>query len=573
MKNLQVAWIFMEIADLVDLSGDEAFKAVAYRRAARAIEGLGEDVEKVREEGRLLQIPGVGKGLAGKIEEILASGTCRYLEELRAKVPPGLRQLVRVPGLGPRTAAAIYRELGIKDIPALEKAAKEQRLRGLPGMGAKKEQNILNGIRSLSESGAETRKLLGQVLPDALALRDALRRLPGVEEAELAGSIRRRKEVVGDVDLVASSREPAAVTEFFAHLPGIREVLAHGDTKCSVVMESGLQFDLRAVAPEEFPPALQHFTGSKEHNVRMRGMAKDLGLKINEYGVFREEDGSRLPVRGEEDIFRAVGLSYIPPELREDAGEIEAAAEGRLPRLLELGDIRGDLHCHSKWSDGGNTIEKMAEAARSLGYRYLAITDHSQSLVIAGGLSAERLEEQRREIEALNEKFEDFTILRGIEVDILKDGSLDLPDEVLEGLDFVTASIHSGFRQDGETLTNRVLQAMKNPHVDSIGHPTGRLLGRRDPYPIDVDRIIEAAGRTGTALELNASPDRLDLDDRNLRKAKEAGVKIVINSDAHSVETLRDMPYGVGQARRGWLEAGDVLNTMDLDDLIKYLKG
>lgn len=573
MKNLQVAWIFMEIADLVDLSGDEAFKAVAYRRAARAIEGLGEDVEKVREEGRLLQIPGVGKGLAGKIEEILASGTCRYLEELRAKVPPGLRQLVRVPGLGPRTAAAIYRELGIKDIPALEKAAKEQRLRGLPGMGAKKEQNILNGIRSLSESGAETRKLLGQVLPDALALRDALRRLPGVEEAELAGSIRRRKEVVGDVDLVASSREPAAVTEFFAHLPGIREVLAHGDTKCSVVMESGLQFDLRAVAPEEFPTALQHFTGSKEHNVRMRGMAKDLGLKINEYGVFREEDGSRLPVRGEEDIFRAVGLSYIPPELREDAGEIEAAAEGRLPRLLELGDIRGDLHCHSKWSDGGNTIEKMAEAARSLGYRYLAITDHSQSLVIAGGLSAERLEEQRREIEALNEKFEDFTILRGIEVDILKDGSLDLPDEVLEGLDFVTASIHSGFRQDGETLTNRVLQAMKNPHVDSIGHPTGRLLGRRDPYPIDVDRIIEAAGRTGTALELNASPDRLDLDDRNLRKAKEAGVKIVINSDAHSVETLRDMPYGVGQARRGWLEAGDVLNTMDLDDLIKYLKG
>lgn len=573
MRNLQVAWLFQEMADLLELSGETGFKVVAYRKAARTLEQLPEDIDAIYEAGRLRQIPGIGQALAQKIAEILTRGTFGALEELRAQIPPGLKEFMDIPGLGPKTAAMIYKTLGLSTLTELEEAAREKRLRALPGMGPKKEANILQGIEARKQIGH--RVSLAIAWGEAMELLDLLRKHPAVRQAEVAGSIRRRREMVGDIDLVAAAPEGAssAVMQFFTSLPPVAGVQGQGETKASVVLRSGRQVDLRVVAPEVFPCTLHHFTGSKEHNVRLRGMAKDRGLKLNEYGLFREDSGERLPICSEEELYAALGLPYIPPELREDAGEIEAGLEGRLPRkLIEIGHMRGDLHMHSRWSDGVNTVAEMAAAARARGYQYMAISDHSQSLVIAGGLDPASLKKQRQEIQQINAQYDDFRVLRSIEVDILKDGRLDLPDEDLAELDFVTASIHTSLRLDKEQQTARLIAAMRNPHVDAIGHPTGRLLGRREGYEIDVDQVLEVAAETGTALELNASPDRLDLSWTILRRAKEYGVKLVINSDAHSVEGLEAMPWGIGEARRGWVEPDQVLNTRPLEEFLGLIK-
>lgn len=569
MKNLETSWALHEIADLIELRGEDSFKANAYRRAARALETLDDDVERLYEEGRLLEISGVGKSIAEKIAEIITRGTCQYLEDLRRAVPPGLKDLMQVPGVGAKTASVIYRHLGIDNLGELETAAREKRLRTVPGLGPKKEMSILHGLETMQQRGGRT--IAGLARPLAESLVGLLSQVPGVTDVSIAGSLRRWKETVGDIDIVAAAEDSEVVMDVFVRLPWVREVVARGETKTSVLVNTGRQVDLRVVRPDQFVTALHHFTGSKEHNVRLRGRAKDLGLKINEYGVFKEGEETPIPVAGERDIYASLGLHYIPPELREDAGEVEAAEVGKLPTLLEPEDIRGDLHCHTRWSDGVGSIAEMAAKARSLGYEYLAITDHSRSLVIANGLSPERLAEQAKEIGQVESEV-GIRILRGIEVDILKDGSLDLPESSLADLDVVTASIHTGFRQDGVTLTERVISAMKSPHVDIIGHPTGRLLGRRDPHPVDLERIYDMAARTGTALELNASPDRLDLNDHQVRRAREYGVKIAINTDAHAPDTMEDMRYGVGQARRGWLEAKDVINTSPWDELRRRLK-
>lgn len=593
MKRYQVAAIFENIADLLELSGEDSFRVTAYRRGARAVENLPEDLEKVASEDRLQEIPGIGKALAEKIKEILATGTCRFYEDLKGKVPSGLVELLEIPGVGAKTARTIYEHLGITSLTELKRAAEEHRLRDLPGIGAKKEGHILEGINLLATRGG--RIPLGFALPLAQELAQRLGKFPGVTRVEVAGSIRRWQETVGDIDLVAAAQDPPGLIEAFVSLPQVQEVLAKGATMASLTLGPGWQVDLRVVEPPYFPAAWHHFTGSKEHNIRLRTLAKSQGLKINEYGLFTEEDEPNeesLPATGmtgkmkgavtggragfipaaEEEIYQKLGLPYIVPELREDRGEIEAGLAGKLPVLLEERDLRGDLHVHTTWSDGLGSIPVMAEAARRRGYEYLAITDHSRSLGIARGLTEERLRQQMEEIDALNRSLEGFTILKGIEVDILGDARLDFSDDLLEDLDLVIASVHSGFRQPADQINRRLEEALKNPHVDIIGHPTGRLLARRESYAVDVDRLLELAAKTQTALEINSSPDRLDLSDVNARRAREYGLKLAINTDSHSPAGLEDIRYGVAVARRGWLEKEDVLNTKRLQDLQKWLK-
>ncbi|MEW6082701.1 MAG: DNA polymerase/3'-5' exonuclease PolX [Bacillota bacterium] len=567
MKNLEVARAFLEIAGLLEVLGGDPFRIRAYRRAARSVETHQGDLEEMASQGRLQEIPGVGKALSSKIQEVLESGTCRYLEELREKVPVEVLQMMRIPGVGAKTAALIYREMGIVGLDELETAARARKLRDIPGLGEKKEEAIIKGIEALRRHGE--RVLLGIALPVAEAMAGYLRSLPQAVDARVAGSLRRMKESVKDIDLVVSSWDPLALMEGFVSMPGVKGVIRKGKTESTVATSVG-NVDLRVVEPGQFPAALHHFTGSKEHNARLRGIARKAGLGINEYGVFRE-DGEALGIWTEGGIYHALGMAYVPPELREDLGEVEAALDGHLPQLVGLEDIKGDLHIHSTWSDGVATIGEMAEAARARGYQYLAISDHTSSLKIAGGLDEEGLREQAREIDGINEHMDSFRVLRGTEVDILASGRLDLSDAVLEDLDIVVASIHQGFSQPREVLTERLEGALKNPHVDIIGHPTGRLIGRREPYPVDLERVLDLASRTGTALEINACPDRLDLKDEHARKAASQGVRIAINTDAHDASALPDMRYGVGVARRAWLKPADILNTLDLEDLLDYL--
>jgi len=568
MQNRVIAAMFNDIADMLEIKEDSPFRITAYRRAARALESLSEDVAAVAARGALTSIPGIGKGTAEKIEEFLRTGRCRYYDELRASLPEGITALMAVPEVGPKTALLLHQKLGITTIEQLEQACREGRVRLLPRMGAKTEENILKGITLLRRT--KERQPLGRVLPQAREIVDALQTLREVTSLAVAGSLRRMKESVGDIDIVVTSTTPAPVMETFTTLPRVKQVLAKGPTRSSVVLDSGIQADVRVVDPESFGAALQYFTGSKDHNVKIRERAVRRGLKINEYGVFRAKDDRRLAGRTEEEVYAAVGLPWIPPEIREDQGEIELAERGRLPVLVQRSDIRGDLQMHTRWSDGSDNVETMARAARALGYEYIAITDHSQSLKFVGGVPVDELRANARTCRRVSDKV-GLAVLIGTECDILPDGRLDYPDEVLAELDVVVASVHSRLRMGREEMTARIVRAMENPHVDILGHPTGRLLGQREAYEVDMDRLVEAARRTGTALEINASPQRLDLSDVHARLARERGVMLVISTDAHSRYELQQMEYGLGVARRAWVEPRHVLNTRPLADLRAYL--
>jgi DNA polymerase (family 10) len=567
MKNPLVADIFNSIADILELKGENPFRVRAYKNAARTIEGLPKDVGEMSGD-EILKIKGIGSDLEGKIEEIVRTGRLEFLDELIKSIPKGLTELLSVPGLGPKTAKLFYDKFKISSVDELERLAKEHRLAGLPGIKEKTEENILRGIESFRRHSE--RQPLGLALPAAEGIINHLTKSAPVVEISLAGSIRRRKDTVKDIDILCTSRDPDKVMQVFTGLPFVSDLLAHGPTKSSVIIEDGIQVDLRVVDEESYGAALNYFTGSKAHNIRLREMALKLGLKVNEYGIFK--GNKKIGGQKEKDLYDILELPFIPPELREDSGEVEAALSGDLPKVIELEDILGDLHVHTNRSDGKHTPEELVTAARDRGYKYIAVTDHSKGLGIAGGLKEDELMEQIGEIDAINKKLRGFKILKGIEVDIRSDLTLDFDDDILKRLDIVVASIHSGFRQSREKLTARIAAAMKNPHVHIIAHPTGRLIGERDAYDVDITEVLKIAKETGTALEINAYPMRLDLNDVHCRAAKEMSVPIVISTDTHIIYHFDYMSYGVSTARRGWLEKGDVLNTLDYKSLMKVLQ-
>lgn len=563
-----MARVLEDIAALLEIQGENVFKIRAYQNAARAVEMLDDLEERVR-TGRLSEVKGIGQAIEAKITTLVTTGRLPYYEELKKAVPPGVVELMRIPGLGPKKARLLHAQLGINTIGELEYACRENRLIALPGFGAKTQARILEGITFLKQFQGQFR--LTDVLPTAVALVAQLQDHPAVTQASLAGSIRRYKEVVHDIDLVAEAADPAAVAAWFAARPEVAAVTGQGETKVAVTLHSGVNVDLRIVREGEFPYALHHFTGSKEHNTALRHWARQGGIKINEYGLFRPE-GERIICRQEKDIYQALGLAYIPPELREDMGEIDAAARGDLPVLVELADVRGVFHCHTTASDGSASLAEMAAAARQAGYQYLGVSDHSQTAAYAHGLKPAAVQDQWREIEKLNAAWPDFTILKGIESDILPDGSLDYPDDMLAQFDFVIASVHSHFRLDRQAMTARLVRAMSNRYVTMLGHPTGRILLARDGYAVDMDEVIRAAAATGTFIEINANPYRLDLDWRLCRSARGAGVLLSINPDAHSPAELSYVAYGVAVARKGWLTAADIINTRNIAEVRRLLR-
>ncbi len=568
MNNWEIAQIFNEIADLLDILGESPYKSRAYRRAAHKLSTTYLDAVQLSQEGRLQEIPGIGDALAKKIQELVTTGKLRYYDELREKVPASLRQLLLIPGIGAKTAQIIYQHLRPKDLAELETAAREKRLRELPGIGSKTEEAILRGLEALASS--KKRLLLHHAFTVAGEIRDYLKSLSGITMTSSAGSLRRGTETVGDLDFVAVAHDPLTVIKELATAPFLQELLTADNSQLSLMTKWGIRADILVVQPEYYATALQYITGSKEHNEELCVLARSLGWESSEKGLSPGQEG-QLP-SSEEELYSRLGMLYIPPELREGRGEIQAARKGILPYLLELCDLKGDLHVHSHWSDGVNSLEELAVEARRRGYQYLAVTDHSKSLHVARGLTEDRIWEQREEIRRLNQRFTDFRLLAGIEVEIRPDGSLDFDDDLLAEMDIVVASIHSGFNQDEKTLTERVISAMENKHVDIIGHPTGRLLGRREPYSIDIEQVLKVAAATGTALEINSSPDRLDLCDRYIRRGKELGVCFAVNTDAHDLHYLDDLQYGVLQARRGWLERDDVINTMSFEQLSDWLQ-
>jgi len=570
MKQLEIAELFQQMADLLELQGANVFRIRAYRKAAQNLESLTHDVERLNQEDRLREIPGIGVDLAQKIREYLTRGSIQEIEQLRRKIPKGMLELLDIPGVGPKTSKLLYEQLGVSSISQLKQAARHHKLCRLPGFQEQKEQNILKGI-DIVQRGRE-RMDLGRAWSLANHILEMLQAIAGVRRAESAGSLRRMKETIGDIDLLVSATDPSRVMKRFTTAPFCSRVLAAGETKSSILTPERIQVDLRVVGPASFGAALQYFTGSKEHNVHVREMAVRRGLKINEYGVFRAKTDRRVAGREEEEVYRALGLPWIPPELREDTGELEAALTGRLPRLLERDAVRGDFHIHTNWSDGSHSLEEVAKVGWRRGYQYLAICDHSQSLKVAHGMSEQRLKDQMKQIRALNRKFHNFQLLIGAEVDILNRGVMDYPNELLRELDFVIGSIHSGFRQDQTTITNRIVQAMRNPYVTMIAHPTGRLMGQREPYAVDLDVVFRVAKATHTALEINAYPKRLDLNDVAARRAKEVGVMLAISTDTHSLDQLDNMTIGIGVARRAWLEPKHVLNSFSRDQLLAWVQ-
>ena len=565
VQNAEIAAMFDQAAELLEIKGENQFRVRAYRRAARTVEGLPQSVRGLLSAGRdLSELPGIGKDLAGKIADIVKTGRFALLESLKKQLPGQLGDIAALPGLGPKRVKLLYDKLKVRTLDDLRRVIRSGRLRELKGFGPTSEQKLAAALKKpttekrfkLAVAEAEAESLVG-------FLRDGGR-------VVVAGSYRRRRDTVGDLDVLVTAKDGAAVGDKLVRYENVAEVLAHGSTRTTVVLRSGLQVDVRAVPEQSYGAALLYFTGSKAHNIALRGLANVRGWKLNEYGLFAGK--RRIAGASEEEVYRKLKLAFIPPELREDRGEIALAKTGRLPRLVSVSDIRGDLHVHSDWTDGTASIAAMAAAAQARGYEYMALTDHSRRVAMAHGLDPARVSRQIREIDRLNERLKGFTILKGIEVDILKDGRLDLPDSTLARLDVVVASVHSFFDLPREAQTDRVVRAMENRHVSILGHPTGRLIGEREPYEIDMDRVIAAARDSGCCLEINSEPDRLDLNDIHAHAAKVAGVKFAVSTDAHSVNAFAYIRFGIDQARRGWLSADDVINTRSLAGLRKLLK-
>ena len=568
VHNADIAAVFEEIADLLEIQGANPFRIRAYRNAARTVGEYGRDITVLLAAGEdPTRLPGIGEDLAAKMREIAATGRCALLDRLRLELPPAITELLHIPGLGPKRVRALWHDLDVQTLEQLYRAARDGRIRQLAGFGEKSELKILQAVEAHLDTAHRFK--LATAAQYANALTAYLREVSGVKRVEVAGSFRRMRETVGDLDILVTIEGKSPVMARFASYDEVREVLSGGPTRASVVLRCGLQVDLRVVEEASYGSALVYFTGSKAHNIAIRRIAQDKGLKLNEYGVFRGD--KRVSGETEESVYRSIGLAFIPPELREDRGEIEAAQAGRLPKLVELADLRGDLHAHTKATDGHATIREMAEAARSLGLEYLAVTEHSRRLTVAHGLDPQRLLKQCDEIDRINAELKGITILKGIEVDILDDGTLDLPDSVLSKLDLVVGAVHSKFDLSRAKQTERILRAMDNKYFTLLAHPTGRMIEQREPYDADMLRIIRHAKQRGCCLELNAHPERLDLLDTWCLAAKEEGVLVAINSDAHSTLDFDNLRFGVGQARRGWLEAGDVLNTRTLKDLVKLL--
>lgn len=569
VHNADIAAIFEEIADLLEIQGANPFRVRAYRNGAHTVGELGRElVPWLEAGGKLPKLPGIGADLGAKIREIAATGECAFLRRLRREVPPAITELLRIPGLGPKRVKALYHDLDVQTVEQLYKAAKDGRIRALPGFGIKTEQNIQAAAEAHAATSHRFKLAVAGQYADSLAA--YLQGIPGVGRVVVAGSYRRMRETVGDLDILVTAGQDSSVMARLAKYDEVREVASQGDTRASFILKSGIQVDVRVVPEESYGAALLYFTGSKAHNIAIRRLGQERGLKINEYGVFRSRD--RIAGETEASVYRSVGLPFIPPELREDRGEIEAARANRLPDLVELADLRGDLHAHTKATDGHNTLEEMARAAQDRGLEYLAITEHSRRLTVAHGLDPQRLAKQMDQIDRLNETFSGFILLKGIEVDILEDGGLDLPDELLGRLDLVVGAVHSKFDLPRARQTSRILRAMEHPHFTLLAHPTGRLLEQRAPYDVDMLKIIRAARQRGCHLELNAHPERLDLLDTYCLMAKEEGVLVSVNSDAHSVPDLDNLRFGIGQARRGWLAPQDVLNTRSLAQLRPLLK-
>jgi DNA polymerase (family X) len=567
-RNSELAERFELLADLLELDGADAFRLAAYRRAAARIRDSAVPVAQLALDGKATRLSGIGGTIEGKIVEYVQTGDMTALAKLRDKLPTGLVEVMHVPGLGPKTARKLWTELEVESLEDLRAAAEQERLRALPGLGAKTEEKVLKALSRPAANSAVTGKaLLGRVLASVRRAVEEIEASGLADRVSEAGSVRRRCETVRDLDVIATAADPATLTAFFTERPWVAEVIARGPTKAAVVSHDGLRFDLRVVPPESYGSLLQHFTGSKDHNVALREEAVRRGLSVSEYGVAGADRGETFHAATEEALYAHLGYAWIPPELRENRGELEAARAGELPRLVELADLKGDLHMHTDWSDGRGTLEEMVRAARELGHRYVAICDHARRLRDG------RLERQTEVIAELNESLSDIRVLAGVEVDIRGDGSLDFPDEALADREWVMASIHSGFDHPRERLTARIVAAIENPHVDCIGHPTGRKINRRSPYDLDLERVFERAVATGTFLEINAQPDRLDLTDVHARAAAEAGVGIVVSTDAHRVHELVNLELGVAQARRGWLAPEQVVNTRSWAQIHKLLSG
>ncbi len=568
MKNLEISRIFRDIVKILEVKGDNPFRIRAYERAAQNIESLTEDIENFIKEGRLSDIPGIGSDLAAKITEIVDTGNLKFYEKLKKAMPAGVLDLLNIPSVGPKTAKLLYEKLKIKDVSGLEAAIKKNKLKGIFGIKEKTVENILHGIELLKK-GRE-RLTLAQATQAADEFLAVLKRLPETVKISTAGSLRRQKETVRDIDILVISDKPQRVIDVFTGIGAVKEIIAKGMTKSSVRTKDGIQVDCRVVEEKSFGAALLYFTGAKNFNIKIRQMAIKKGLKINEYGVFRRD--KFIAGRTEEEIFKILGMPYIEPELREDTGEIELAQKFKLPDLIALEDLKGDLHAHSKWSDGSNSIEEMALAAKARGYSYIAVTDHSQSLKVAGGLSPADLKKKKREIDKLNSRLKNFRVLYGAEVDIDSVGRLDYSDSVLKEFDIVVAAIHTGFKQSRLQLTKRLIRVCQNKFAHIIAHPTGRLWGVRDAYDIDFDKIFAVAKETNTQFEVNSFSQRLDLNGLNCRRAKEMGVKLSINTDAHLTEQLDAIKFGISMARRGWLTKEDVINTFPVERLLKMVK-
>jgi len=565
MNNAAIAQVFQDMADLLELKEDNPFKIRAYQKAARTIETLPEELDQVMKEGRLRQIPGVGEAISNKITELLTTGKLEAYEKLRSEFPEGIVELLTIPGVGPKTALRLSKELGISNVDELEKAILDGRVASLYRLGDKTAENILHHIQTLRRK--DMRIPIGEALPLAEEIVTALKEQTGVRNLTPAGSLRRFKETIGDIDIMGTAADPESVIKAFVRLPMVEEILAQGPTKASVIVKSGLQVDLRMVEPDSFGSLLQHFTGSKEHNVILRERAVRQGLSLSEYGITVVKTGEIEKFTTEEAFYERIGLQYIPPELREARNEIELAEKKALPHLIEVNDIKGDFHVHTDWSDGHDTIEAMATAAKSCGYKYIAITDHSAGRGIAHGLNEERLREQIAEIKEVGRKLKGIRLFTGIEVDIRADGVLDYPDELLSEIDVVVAAVHSAMGQDKEKMTKRIIRALENPHIDILAHPTCRLIGEREPIQVDLEEVFKAAVRTNTALEINAMPERLDLKDIHALRAKELGAKLVVCTDAHRAGHLELVRFGVGVARRGCCEAKHILNTKNLSEV------